>query len=125
MRIILFISYFIFAMAMLPAQITNDEPDPDVFIPGVRQPREINMGDITKQINIPDYRKEIDLNFSVTFRVLVDENGCYVRHLPAKSGNPTMIKSIEPYLPQIRFIPATKEGIPIKFWINVPFSFHP
>ena len=49
MRIILFISYFIFAMAMLPAQITNDEPDPSVFIPGVRQPREINMGDITKQ----------------------------------------------------------------------------
>ena len=125
MRIILFISYLIFMIAMLPAQTPNDEPDPSVFIPGVKQPKEINIGEITNQIDFPDYRKETDLNFSIVFKVLIDENGCYVHHLPPKSGHPDIIKAIELYLPQIMFTPATKEGVPIKFWVTVPFFYHP
>lgn len=56
-------------------------------------------------------------------RVLIDENGCYLRHLPPKSAHPIIVKHLEQFLPQIMFTPATKEGVPIKFWVTVPFLF--
>lgn len=95
MRIILFISYFIFAMAMLPAQTPNDEPDPSVFIPGVKQPKEINMSEVIRQIDYPAVAEEMNLEMQAVFRVLIDENGCYLRHLPPKSAHPIIVKHLE------------------------------
>ena len=121
-RIILFLC-FIFLIATLPAQTTNDEPDPNVFIPGAKQPKEINMSEVIRQIDYPAVAEEINLEMRAVFRVLIDENACYVRHLPPKSDHPIIVKHLEPYLPQIMFTPATKDGVPIKSWINVPFMF--
>ena len=117
------IASLISSMLTLPAQTANDEPDPNVFIPGVRQPKEINMLEIIRQIDYPDEAREMNLEMRAVFQVLIDENGCYVRHLPPKSAHPITVKQIEPYLPQIMFTPATKDGVPVKFWVNVPFQF--
>lgn len=107
-------------MTVLSAQ-TTDEPDPNVFIPGIKQPKEINLAEIQKLIGYPAIAREMNLEGNIVFRVLVDEDGCYVRHLPPKSGHILLIEAFEKPLHLLQFTPATKDGNPVKFWVNVPF----
>lgn len=130
-RPFIFILSLLCTLSLLPAQTQSpveqdsstptDEPDPNRFIPGVKQPKEINLADIQKKIGYPTIPKNTDIDGDIVFRVLIDENGCYIKHLPSKNGTPILVKAVEEYLPEIRFTPATKDGIPIKFWITVPF----
>ena len=120
-----FVFLFAFVNICFSSLAQAEEPEPGKFYPGVKQPKEINLSDISKQIAIPQSVASLRLwGVAITFPVLVDENGCYVRHLPPKSGHPDMIAEIEKYLPNACFTPATKEGIPLKYWINVPFMIH-
>lgn len=119
---------FLLAQEQTPIQKDSlfyyNEPDPNKFIPGAKQPKEINLSDIQKKIRFPALAREMNLEGTVVFRVLVDEDGCYVRHLPPKSGHPILIKAYEEYLHEIQFTPATVNGKPIKFWVNVPYMIH-
>lgn len=125
MRIILFISYLIFAMAILPAQTTNDEPDPPHCVFNIKPPKCLNLIEVQNKLILPREAIEMNLSGTVVVCMLIDEDGCYVKHLPPRSGHPILIKDVEKYLPELRFEPATQNGKPIKFWVNVPFSFHP
>lgn len=107
-------------MLFLSAQ-TTDDPDPNTILTCSRQPKPINLTEIHKLIGYPAMAKEMNLEGNIVFRVLVDEDGCYVKHLPAKMGHPILTKEIEKYLPELRFEPAIQNGKPVKFWVNMPF----
>lgn len=124
MRIILFISYFIFAMAILPAQTPNDEPEPPHCVFNAKPPKCLNLTEVQNKLILPREAIEMNLSGRVIVRMLIDEEGCYAKHLPPRSGHPILIKAIEKYLPELRFEPATQNGKLIKFWINVPFVFN-
>ncbi len=121
MRAILLIMSLIGTITLLPAQATNDEPAPNVFIPGIKQPKEINLSEIQKLIGYPVIERTMDLDGNIVFRVLIDEDGCYVRHLRPKSGHIILVEAVEKPLHLLRFTPATKDGKPVKFWVSVPF----
>lgn len=125
MRIILFISCFIFAIAILPAQTPNDEPEPSHRCFNAKAPKCLNLTEVQNKLILPQEAIEMNLSGKVIVRMLIDEEGCYVKHLPPRSGHPILIKAVEKYLPELRFEPATQNGKLIKYWINVPFSFRP
>jgi len=101
--------------------LSNEEPDPSVFFPCIKSPKPINFNDIVKLIVYPNNRCAYeDL---IVFRILVDEKGNYVRHLPPKHSMPFLTKAIEEHIAKLRFIPATRDEIPVKCWVNIPFCF--
>lgn len=106
-----------------PPPKKEEEPDPTKFIPGAKQPKEVNLSDIQKAIGYPAVAREMNLEGTIVFRVLVDENGNYVKHLPPKSGHPILIKAVEEHINKVKFTPAIQGDKPIKFWVNVPFVF--
>ncbi len=65
----------------------------------------------------------MNLEGTVIFRVLIDENGSYIKHLPPKSGHPTLINAIEEELCKLSFSPAKQGDKNSMFWVNVPFVF--
>lgn len=101
----------------------EEEPDPTKFVPGAKQPKEVNLGDIQKLIGYPAVAREMNLEGNIVFRVLVDENGNYLKHLPPKTGHPILIKAVEEHIGKVKFTPAIQGDKPIKFWVNVPFVF--
>lgn len=87
-------------------------------------PTEINLKEITKLVGYPPKAIKKRIEGKIVFRVLVDENGNYVKHLPPNSGDPILIEAVEKHLPEVRFTPCIKNGTPIKFWVNIPFYFY-
>lgn len=105
-----------------PEDNSGKEPSPTEFIPA-KQPKEVNLNDIQKLIGYPAAARELNLEAKIVVRVLIDENGNYMRHLPPKAGHPIFIKAIEEHISKVKFTPAVQGNKPIKFWVNVPFVF--
>lgn len=99
-------------------------PYPFRFIPAQKGPETINMDEVIKMIGLPKSVTEIGICPNPTFIILVDEDGCYVKHLDISSRGEYKlgIKHFEQYLPLIRFTPAIQNGKPIKFWLVIPFK---
>lgn len=109
------------SISNIPTASTTSEPQK--FIPAEQIPQEINLRDIQKKVGYPYLARMMDLEGTIVFRVLVDENGNYSKHLPPKSGHPILINAIEEELCKLSFSPAKQGGKNIKFWVNVPFMF--
>ena len=112
-------------MLTLPAQTTNDEPDPSHCCFNVKAPKCLNLTEIQNKLVLPQDAIKMNLSGTIVVRMLIDEEGCYVKHFRPNTGHPIFIKAVEKYLPEFRFEPANQNGKLIKFWVNVPFSFHP
>ncbi len=106
-----------------PTPKETQEPKPDAFVSLSKQPKEVNLGDIQKFIGYPAAARDMGLQENLVFRVLIDENGNYVRHISPKKGHPIFVKAIEEHISKVKFTPALQGNNPIKFWVNVPFVF--
>lgn len=100
---------------------SNKEPNPSAFFPCTKYPQPINLDDIVRLIGYPN--SDLCYEAHIIFRVLVDEKGNYIRHLPPKHSMPFLTKAIEEHIAKLRFIPATRDEIPVKCWANIPFRF--
>ncbi len=100
------------------------DPDPGIFVPGVEEPQPINLQEIAKQVEIPEILRSIGENGRVVFRVLVDKEGNYKRHLVLKKTHPMWVTAIEEHLAKVKFTPAVQGGKPIPFWVNIPFKIN-
>lgn len=124
LRTIIFLMLLGGEISSLKAQndsLSNEEPSPSAFFLCTKDPQPINLKDIVRLIGCPNCY--LCYEASIVFRVLVDEKGNYVRHLPPKKGLPFVIKAIEEHIAKLRFIPATRDDIPVKSWANIPFVF--
>lgn len=102
---------------------TNQEPDITSFIVASQEPTPVNMNDIRTAIGYPAEAIEQDIEGQVVVRVLVDEKGAYVKHKTIKKGHPILAEQVEKHIDKLKFTPAIQEDNPIKFWVNIPFSF--
>ncbi len=105
------------------AQNTVPEPSSTIFVAASKQPKEVNLGDIQKMVEYPAVAREMGWEEKVVFRVLLDENGNYVRHIAPKNAKPIFVKVVEEHISKVKFTPALQGNTPIKFWVNVPFNF--
>lgn len=106
-------------------EVIKAEPEPDInaFIFAEEEPKPINMADIQKAIGYPQIARDAGIEGNVVVRVLVDELGNYSRHKVINQVHPILTKAVEEHVNKLRFTPAIQGGEPIKFWVNIPFSF--
>ncbi len=108
----------------------NQETDSQAIEPEIKgnaivdsPPKPENMEEIYKQIGYPVLAKENRLEGMIVARILVSEEGEYIRHEMVKTAHPVLEEAVAETLPEIRFSPAKKDGKPVRFWVNLPFNF--
>jgi hypothetical protein len=97
-------------------------PDSSEFITYEREASTTNLDEIHQRIGYPAIPKDADLDGKFIVRILVDENGNYVRHYVVRMAHPAIMERIEPLVPEFRWIPAEKGGRPVPSWVTLPFT---
>lgn len=86
-------------------------------------PHAINLMEVQRLIEYPQSAKDAGIKGKLRFRVLVDENGKYIKHQAPENGEAILIKEVERHIAKLRFEPFIKDGKAIKYWIRIPFNF--
>lgn len=107
----------------MQAQINQNNDEPQRFYPVSKKAEALNLGEVKAAIKMPRGLTSQEKQDTILFRILVDANGNYTKHLPPKSGNPQLITEIEKHLSELRFSPSMSGDESVKVWVNVPFSF--
>ncbi len=101
----------------------NETPDPNAFVLHEREPRPTNMDEIRGSIGYPAAAKKEGIEGKVMVRVLIDEEGNYMRHMVIREGNPMLLEAVEKGIVNLKFEPAILAGNPVKAWTTIPFNF--
>ncbi|WP_339901417.1 energy transducer TonB [uncultured Cyclobacterium sp.] len=113
--------------ALLEKKIAKDSTDADPTINAVvlvdEDPKPLNLGEIYQAIGYPSKAKEAGIEGSVVVRILVGQNGEYLKHKIVTNAHPLLSNSVDLEVKNLRFTPAMKAGQPVKVWINLPFKF--
>ncbi len=104
---------------------SNEKTIPDIsaLISVDEEPVPLNMADIQRTIGYPVTAREEGMQGTVVLRVLVDEGGNYLDHSVITQISPLLTEPVEREIANIKFTPAIVEGVPVKFWVNIPFRF--
>ncbi|MFN0083028.1 MAG: energy transducer TonB [Ferruginibacter sp.] len=102
---------------------TEEEPNSNDSALVSEIPKPINMLEIRKRIGYPIKARKKGIQGEVLVRILVGEDGKYIKHLVIKPGHPLLLEEIEKEIPFLTFTPAISGGKLIKFWVNIPFKF--
>lgn len=86
-------------------------------------PKPLNMAEIQQAIVFPEEVKAAGKSGRIILRVLVGTDGNYQRHEVVSSTNDAMAQAVEAKIKEIQFEPASKDGEPVRFWVNIPFNF--
>lgn len=111
----------------LPHLITEPEPiwpDSIAYIEYDREARALNMDEIVRRVGYPQVKQDDEFPPSkVIVRVLVDKDGNYVRHYVIARTRNELMHAVEPLVPDIKWLPAQKDGSPVASWVTLPFTF--
>lgn len=88
-----------------------------------KKPEPINMRAVQQTIGYPLLAREADIQGTVILKILVDENGDYLKHIVLTSPHPILLKAVEAHVASLKFLPAYQGDKTIKFWLVVPFKF--
>ncbi len=103
-------------------QITRT-PSIDDFVYADKEPKVINMDVVRKNIGYPTLAQQAGIQGKVIVRVLVDEAGNYRQHKVILRNHPILSDQVEEHISELSFLPAKRDGQPIPYWVNIPFSF--
>jgi hypothetical protein len=96
-------------------------PEPTAFIVRLREPSPLNLDSLRMTVGMCETCWEIE--GKVVFRILVDENGHYVKHIVLKTPHQMMTNVFEPIIPHIRWTPGIlPNGKAAAVWVTVPFQ---
>jgi len=115
--------WILFVMMGAFLGIQAQEPGINEFIYVDQEPAPQNLGELRKAIEYPAEAVEQEIQGTVVARILVNEEGQYVRHELVKDIHPLLSEAVEARLPDLRFTPAMLEGKPLMYWVNLPFPF--
>ncbi|MEM6764254.1 MAG: energy transducer TonB [Bacteroidota bacterium] len=101
----------------------GDYPDMNTIILVDKEPIPLNMNLVKGMIGYPKKARRKDIEGSVVIRALMDEEGEYVTHFVLLEGHPILREAVERGIKYLKCEPAIQDGVPIKFWINIPFNF--
>ena len=101
----------------------SSEPDVTAVLDADQPPVPVNLMEIRQAIGYPQSAAEAGIEGMVVARILVDEKGAYLKHKLVKTLDPRLDQAVADQLSRLTFEPATYQGQPVKFWVNLPFSF--
>lgn len=111
------------ACGLLLSLAAQPEPDASAFVYVDKEPEILNFPEVVRSIGYPEAAAKAGVEGNVIMRVLVDANGGYVRHEVVRGLHPALEAAVAEHLPDLRFRPASLEGKPLMYWMNIPFSF--
>ncbi|MDW3649816.1 MAG: energy transducer TonB [Bacteroidia bacterium] len=86
-------------------------------------PIPLNFKEIAQKVPYPKVAMEAGIEADIKISVMVDEQGRYHSHKVLGKASPMFMKEIEPYLSQLRFKAAMRNGKAVKAKISLPFRF--
>lgn len=101
----------------------TEEPDPFEAHLGT-MPMPTNLDQIRKSIGYPAEARDLKLEGRVDFRILVDAQGHYVRHITLKRSNPIFEEACLKQLKNIQFEPGRMGDRAVPIWVMIPFKFN-
>jgi periplasmic protein TonB len=107
-----------------PVEIQAEkEPDPTDFVAVEKEPVAVNMDELRKAVGYPPTAKEMQIQGKVVFRIYVDKDGSYLKHIVMRSPHPILTNAVVDKLKLLRFTPGIQAGKPIRVWVTLPFDF--
>ena len=87
-------------------------------------PKVKNLNSITSKIEYPQDALKQSIEGKVIARILVNENGIVEDYSREDfKGQEIFFESVEKVLWSLQFEPAIENDIPVKSWVEIPFSF--
>ncbi|MDP5169467.1 MAG: M56 family metallopeptidase [Bacteroidia bacterium] len=86
-------------------------------------PVPINLAEVKGEIGYPTEAKEQKIEGLVVARILIGKDGSYLDHKFVKSDNELLEQAVAVHVKDLKFEPATKDGVPVSMWVNIPFNF--
>lgn len=118
------IIFALFASSCIFAQTNSSpEPSPNEFIMVEKEPVVLNMDELKQMIGYPPQASEREIEGKVIIRILLDEEGNYLKDTVLRDPNPILTKAVRDKINLIRFEPAIQNKKPVKFWFTIPFEF--
>lgn len=105
-----------------PALAKLDLPDPFEIHEGT-MPEPTNLNEIRKLIGYPKDAASMGLEGNVFFKVLVDEQGNYLKHITLKKSHGIFERACDKHLKSIHFKPGKMGDKAVKVWVVIPFKF--
>lgn len=101
----------------------STSPAIDDFVFVNQEPVVLNLKEVRHKIAYPfHHNRQLD-GESIVARVLVDQNGRYLRHRIISQTNTQLRSRCEKFLPSLRFVPAIRDGRAVRYWVNIPMNF--
>lgn len=90
-----------------------------------REPVARNLAEVKRSVlySYPCTVRRAGIDGTVVARVLVDENGQYLRHRIISRTNCGLSHRCDRHLAQLEFIPAVRDHRPVPAWTNVELNF--
>lgn len=88
-----------------------------------KEPKPLNYDDVRRQIGYPVKALKAGVEGNIYCRVLVNEQGEYVDHIITRKGHPLLIDAVHGHITKLQFIPASRNGQKLPYWVNVRFVF--
>ena len=100
----------------------STEPTPyEVFLGDM--PVALNMNEVMQKVVYPPSLREMRMEGKASYRVLVDEDGNYVKHELIRASHPLFDQQCAAQLPALKFKPGKIGPHKVKVWVTVPFKF--
>jgi len=114
-------------MAYQPLQGQNtrgNAPLIDEVVPVMIPPQTINLDEVKAMIGYPRKAQELGIDGTVHVRILVDEEGDYVKHKILSTPHRFLSDAVNKNIHKIVFTPAIDNNRkPTMYWVNIPVHF--
>lgn len=98
-------------------------PPIEGYLPVDEEPKPINLNELYKEIGYPQIARDASIEGMVVARIMIDEEGQYLEHEIIQEAHVILSIAVEKQLPKLKMTPALKDGVPVKYWVNIPFNF--
>ncbi|MEL6191455.1 MAG: TonB family protein [Bacteroidota bacterium] len=110
--------------------VTNSEVGEEAKAPNIheyfeldQEPEPLNMGEVQMSIGYPKEAMDNNIQGVVVMRVLVGEEGEYIKHEVIQEESPILMEAINEQIENLKFNPGIKDGKSVSAWVNIPFNF--
>lgn len=114
---------FLATLLLSHAQQQETYPGAHAFLGLDQEAEALNFAKIKRAIGYPLVSLKSESVLKVHCRVLVDHQGKYIRHIFTRVDHPELVGPVSLHLPNMKFLPATKDHEEVSSWVNIPFEF--
>lgn len=86
-------------------------------------PVPLNLPEVKAKIGYPQLAVRTYTQGRVVVKILINDEGAYVRHTLIDQPNPMLAQAVEAEITALQFKPAVFNGRRIDCWVTIPFEF--